>query len=104
MFFCFTELLQASGIILTEFDPDRAAAHQAADERLHPLVADRTAEDSRPAGQRRLGHHPQRGDLKDAGQAVEGRVERQGPGALHHGGREVEAAPHEGVSGLQVPA
>jgi len=60
---------------VAEFDAHRAA-HQAADERLHPLVADRAAEDPRQTRQRRPGHHPQRRDLEDVGQTVEGRAER----------------------------
>lgn len=94
--------IQTSDVVVTQFHSDRSA-HQASDERVHPLVADRAAEDPLQAGQRRVRHHPQRRDLKDVGKAVEGGAQRQRPGTVHHGGRAIEAAPHEGVSGLQVP-
>ena len=66
---------QTAVVVIAQFHSDRSA-HQASDERFHSLVANRTAEDSLEARQRRVRHHPQRRDLKDVGKAVEGGAER----------------------------
>lgn len=90
-------------LIFAEFNADWSA-HQAAHERVHPLVANRTAQDLGTSGHRRTSNHPQRRNLQDARQAVEGGAQRQGPRTLHPRGRTTEASSHERISGLQVPA
>ena len=69
---------------------------EAADERVHGLVAAGAAEDHRPEPGR-----PQRGDLQEPGQGVAGAL-RGGEAALHRRGGAAETAAPEGVPRLQV--
>ena len=75
-----------------------AKPHQAANERLHGVVADGEEEDHRgDAGQ------AQRRDLQGAGEALEA-PERRPAQPLCGGGRAAEDIAPEGVPGLQVQA
>ena len=77
---------------------EQPESHQAANERVHGLVADRAQENLRSPAR-----HAQRRDQQEARSPLEdprrGRAQ-----ALHRRGREAPTAPHDGVSRLQIQA
>ena len=75
-----------------------AEPHQAADERVHGVVADGAAEDDRGAA-----GVAQRGDIEAARPCVEGDG-GEGETAVRGRGGEAQTDAREGISGLQVQA
>ena len=87
---CFFVFLFGSATVAKTDQEEQSQPHQAADERVHGVVADRAAQDLRDPAR-----HAQRRDQQAARQALEDALRRRTP-SLHRGGRTPPPPPHAG--------